>query len=145
MRRDRKKEVVTILLTWLWGKKSFDDSAHSCALNLRQKFPQFLHPERELAALYDQLAVNVFGHLDKAVVVVEEVRLVTVGEYFRHGFPAAGEAAQHVLLPDVVAAVSHAVLDALQALLRAVQADIVETDGITPLPGFLRCKLCSAA
>ena len=56
-----------------------DDLAHACALNVRQKLLQFLHPERELTSLDDQLTVDILGHFYEAVVVVEEVGLITVG------------------------------------------------------------------
>ena len=91
---------------------------------------QLQHPRRAKIAYKQQLAVFVLCNLDKAVVIVKEMRLVTVRQHLRHGLPAARKAAQNVFRADVVPAALYTVRDACKALLRRVKADIEQPDGI---------------
>ena len=61
-------------------------------MSLIQVFLQFCDPLWKMLADGTQFAVAVLRHLYKAVVIVIELSLVTVGQNLLHGLPAASKA-----------------------------------------------------
>ena len=96
---------------------------------------QFLQPGGALVRKGQHLAVPVFGHQDKTVVIIKKFGFVAVGKYLGDVLKAAGKAALHIRCRYIVPAPAHPVADALQAFLYVIQAHIIQAQ---VLPAFFR-------
>ena len=85
---------------------------------------ELLNPRGRLAPFYDQFSIGILGDLDEAIIVIEEVRLVTIRQNIRHNLPAAGKTPQHIFPACIMPTMGNTVLNTLQALLDAVKANI---------------------
>ena len=90
---------------------------YTCYLEI---LSELLNPRGRLAPFYDQFSIGILGDLDEAIIVIEEVRLVTIGQHLCHSCPTSRKAPQHVFLAYIVPTVGDTVFNALQAFLRAV-------------------------
>ena len=98
-----------------------------------------------IASFDDQFAVYILGNLHKTVVIIKESGFIAIGKDLFYRFPAPGKAPQNILLPDVMSAVRNAVLDAQQAFVSAVEADIIQADKIPFYFRLLRGQFCFSA
>ena len=82
-----------------------------------QVFLQLFEPMGAVIAYRAQFAVPVFRHLDKAVVIVVELRFVAVGQNLSDDLPAAGKAALHIAMRNIVTATLYPVFNPCEAFL----------------------------
>ena len=108
-----------------------------------QRFFQLQNPLRTVVPFQEQFSVFILSYFNKAVIVVEEVRLVTIRQNIRHILPAAGKTPQHIFPACIMPTMGNTVLNTLQALLDAVKANIEKPDGVSSLLRLLRrqCRL----
>ena len=69
-----------------------------------KKMQQLHEPLRAAATYGAQFPIAVLRHQHKAVVIVVELRFITVWKHLRHSLPAARKAANHIIMGNIMPA-----------------------------------------
>ena len=79
----------------------------------------------------EDLAVTVYGHKNKAVIVIKKFCFVTIGKHLQNILKSMRKIGLHHFFWRAPAASGGAVLNALDAFLRCIQPNIVQANEIS--------------
>ena len=78
-----------------------------------------------------KLAVSIFRNFNKAIVIIIEFCNIAIRKHLCNSFPAALEAAFHIINRNVVTTTLDPILNPLQALVYRIQANVEQSYEIT--------------